>query len=65
MASGTNNGGGARWHLMDRARCPICGLVRPVGALQARRGYICNNKTKCEERKKKRLEKERGSDRTT
>lgn len=57
--SGTNNGGGARWHTMPRATCPCCGLTRPVGVFQAETNYVCNNRVKCDERKKRRRERER------
>lgn len=48
--TGTNNGGGARWHLMERATCPLCGLNRPVGVTQVERGYRCRNAVKCDQR---------------
>jgi hypothetical protein len=51
MSGGTNNGGGALWHLMERRACPVCGLVKPTGALQVERnGGRCNNSKKCAER---------------
>lgn len=57
MASGGNRGGGPRWATMQRATCPICGLNRPVGALQGERRFVCRNKAKCEERRKRREQK--------
>jgi len=45
---GTNNGGGPRWATMPRGKCPLCGLVKPVGITQGREnGFICRNPTKC------------------
>jgi hypothetical protein len=47
----SNNGGGARWHLMDWAVCPRCKLRKHVGVLQvAENGGVCRNRTKCDER---------------
>lgn len=63
MTGGTNNGGGARWHLMERRACPLCGLVKPTGALQVERnGGRCNNSKKCQERQDRNREKERRDD---
>ena len=55
--TGTNNGGGPRWATMPRAKCPLCGLVRPVGVLQHQRGNICNNREKCKSRQARRAAK--------
>jgi hypothetical protein len=58
VSRGTNNGGGARWHLMDRAICPRCGLNHPVGTYQVREnGGECRNRRKCDERKRRRENK--------
>lgn len=52
--SGTNNGGGPRWATMPRGKCPVCGLVKPVGIYQADdRGNVCRNSEKCEARRKR------------
>jgi hypothetical protein len=58
--TGTNNGGGARWSEMPRGKCPLCGLTKPVGVTQYKRGMVCVNPSKCkkrQERKKALLEK--------
>jgi len=58
MVQGTNNGGGPRWAMMSRARCPLCGLVKPVGESQvARQGGVCHNTAKCRERRERRERK--------
>jgi hypothetical protein len=55
MTQGTNNGGGPRWATMPRACCPWCGLVKPVGVMQVQRnGGRCNNRKKCDERRRRR-----------
>ena len=56
--TGTNNGGGPRWATMPRAVCPKCGLNKPVGVLQADRGFLCRNTIKCQERAAKRKDSE-------
>lgn len=54
--SGTNNGGGPRWAKMPRAVCPRCGLNKPVGVTQSTRGFVCNNRVRCDARAKKKAE---------
>ncbi len=57
--TGTNNGGGARWNMMTRAVCPLCGLNKPVGVYQGERnGNRCNNQSKCRERAARKKKKE-------
>lgn len=55
--TGTNNGGGPRWGTMPRGKCPLCGLIKPVGVRQAERGFVCNNSSKCRARRDKRKAK--------
>ena len=52
MSRGTNNGGGARWHLMDWGVCPRCGLKHRIGIRQAsgQKSKECSNRRKCDER---------------
>ena len=60
--TGTNNGGGARWHLMDWGICPRCGLLHRIGIMQARgeRSQECSNREKCDKRKAKKGKERRG-----
>ena len=56
----SNRGGGPRWATMPRAKCPRCGLVKPVGVTQvARNGGECANRRKCDQRRKNRHDNEK------
>jgi hypothetical protein len=53
---GTNNGGGARWHLMAWGVCPRCGLRHRIGIEQeaGRKSMECRHRARCDARKAKR-----------
>ena len=49
---GTNNGGGARWHLMAWGVCTKCGLRHRIGIRQetGERSTDCTNRSRCDKR---------------